>query len=119
MATDGFSLPSSDAHEHDVVQPRVSDVQATNLHMMQVIQLGLERNLMDTCRQYGLHADQASRLRALAPGTLRALAGSVGDISLFVPRHDLVALLDAPMELCATMAAARRPMPTLTSAPTP
>ncbi|CAM3387092.1 hypothetical protein [Paracidovorax anthurii] len=90
----------------------LSDVQSTNLQMLHVILLGAERDMVGTCRKYGLHASQAERLRTMTPPELWALVYAVGETSLFIPRSDLVALIDSPPALVGTLAAAHPPHPT-------
>lgn len=90
----------------------LSDVQSTNLQLLHVILVGTERDLVGTCRKFGLHAAQAERLRAMSPSELWSLVHAVGETSLFVPRSDIVALIDSPVRLVGTLAAAHPPTPT-------
>lgn len=87
------------------------DVQFTNAQMLHVIRAGLERDLVDTSRKYGLSAMLAERLRTMPPDELERRLQAVGPISLFLPRLDLGALLDAPLSLAGTLAASRAPLP--------
>jgi hypothetical protein len=89
----------------------LSDVQSTNLQLLHVILLGTARDLTETCRKFNLHAAQAERLRAMKPAELWSLVHAVGDTSLFLPRSDLIALIDSPPALAGTLAAARPPSP--------
>lgn len=89
----------------------LSDVQSTNLQMLHVILLGTAQDLVGTCRKFNLHASQAERLRAMAPSEIWSLVHAVGETSLFVPRSDLVALIDSPPALAGTLAAAHPPHP--------
>lgn len=91
---------------------QLSDVQATNLQLLYAIRLGMERDLVDTCRRFGLHALQAKRLREMTSEALWAAVHAIGNTSLFVPRSDIIALLDAPEALAGTLAAAHPPTPT-------
>lgn len=90
----------------------LSDVQSTNLQLLYAIRLGMECDLVGTCRKFCLHSDQAERLRAMTPEELWTLVHAIGQTSLFVPRSDIVALIDAPAMLAGTLAAARPPSPT-------
>ncbi len=90
----------------------LSDVQVLNLQLVHAIRLGLERDAVGTCRKFGLHADQADRLRALPQEHLWTLVCSVGQSCLFVARSDLVALLAAPLDLVGVLAAAHPAVPT-------
>lgn len=90
----------------------LSDVQSTNLQLLHVILLGTERDMVGTCRKYSLHATQAERLRIMTSAELWALVHAVGETSLFVPRSDLLSLIDSPSTLVGTLAAAHPPSPT-------
>ncbi len=89
----------------------LSDVQSTNLQLLHAILVGTERDMVETCRKFNLHATQAERLRTLTPAEVWSLVHAVGQTSLFVPRADLVALIDSPPALAGTLAAARPPRP--------
>lgn len=89
----------------------LTDVQATNLQILYSIRLGIERDLVGTCRKFGLVASLAERLRAMTPEELWALVHAIGQTSLFVPRDDMGALIDAPVTLVGTLAAAHPPCP--------
>jgi len=89
----------------------LSDVQSTNLQLLHAILVGAERDMVETCRKFHLHAAQADRLRTLTPAGVWSLVHAVGQTSLFVPRADLVALIDSPPAIAGTLAAARPPRP--------
>lgn len=89
----------------------LSDVQSTNLQLLHAILVGTERDMVETCRKFNLHAAQAERLRTMTPAEVWGLVHAVGQTSLFVPRADLVALIDSPPPLVGTLAAARSPLP--------
>ena len=89
----------------------LSDVQSTNLQLLHAILVGTERDIVETCRKFSLHAALAERLRTMSPAEVWSLVHAVGQTSLFVPRADLVALIDAPPALAGTLAAARSPLP--------
>lgn len=107
MEIQGSIAPRQDLPEHGEHPLLLWDARSTNLHMVQAIRLGLERDLVGTCLRYGLDAEQGQRLRSMAPQALGEKVALIGDQSLFLPRKDLVELLDAPKELRATLAAAR------------
>lgn len=92
--------------------PRLSDVQSTNLQLLHVILLGTERDMVGTCCKFCLSSVQAQRLRAMNPAHIWALVHAIGETSLFVPRSDLITLLDTPPPLAGTLAAAHPPYPT-------
>ena len=89
----------------------LSDVQSTNLQLLHVILVGAQRDLVETCRKFHLHATQAERLRTMQPSEIWSLVHAVGDTSLFVPRNDFLALIDSPPALAGTLAAVRPPFP--------
>lgn len=88
---------------------QLSDVQSTNLHLLQAIRLGLERDRVNTCCKFALSADLADRLRGQSFEQLMSFVVNVGQTSLFPPRDDLLALLAAPAPLAAPLAAVRLP----------
>ncbi len=87
----------------------LTDVQSTNLHLLQTIRLGLERDPVATCCKFSLDAALADRLRAQSLDQLMSFVVHVGQTSLFPPREDLLALLAAPAPLAAPLAAVRLP----------
>jgi hypothetical protein len=88
---------------------QLSDVQSTNLHLLQAIRLGLERDRVNTCCKFALDAELADRLRGQSFEQLTSFVVNVGQTSLFPPRDDLLALLAAPAPLAAPLAAVRWP----------
>jgi hypothetical protein len=107
MGTDVPLPPCPDMLEHGGQALLLRDARSTNLYMAQAIRLGLELDLVGTCLRYGLNAEHGHRLLAFTPQVLGAKVASIGNQSLFLPRRDLLELLDAPDELRATLAAAR------------
>ena len=59
----------------------LSDVQSTNLQLLHVILVGAQRDLVETCRKFHLHATQAERLRTMQPSEIWSLVHAVGDAS--------------------------------------
>lgn len=87
------------------------NVQDTNLQMLLAVRVGLESHPVDTCRAFGLRADAAERLRAMAPDKLLSRVQAVGPTSLLVLRSDFMDLLEAPATLAGTLAAAHPATP--------
>lgn len=83
---------------------RLSDVQITNLTMLLTIRDGVLRDRPAACCQFALDAPQADRVGALTVQQILALVANVGDITLFPPRRDLLALLDLPLPLARPLA---------------
>ena len=83
-----------------MTHPPLTEVQTTNLRTLITIRLGLERDAVDTCRMFALER-------------LWALVHVVGQVSLFVARDDLAALIDAPCAIAGALAAAHPARPAL------
>jgi hypothetical protein len=88
---------------------QLTDVQSANLHLLQAIRLGLERDRVSTCCKFALDAELADYLRTQSLDRLMFFVANVGQTSLFPPRDDLLALLMAPAPLAAPLAAVRFP----------
>lgn len=91
---------------------QLSDVQAANLYLLQVIRLGIEHDPVLTSCKFALDAAQVEHLRRLTQKELWSLAAHVGQSTLFPPRQDLLSLITAPAPLVAPLAAVRPPRPT-------
>lgn len=89
----------------------LSDVQTINLQLLYAIRLGMERDLVGTCHKFYLDSAQAERIRGIRPEALVCLVQAMGQTSLFVPRSDILSLLDAPVALAGTWAAVHPPSP--------
>lgn len=87
----------------------LTEVQSTNLRTLIAVRLGLERDAADTCRAYALDPKTAERLRLLSLERLWSLVHTVGEVSLFIARDDLAALMDAPPSIAGALAAAHPP----------
>ncbi|MGQ0600017.1 hypothetical protein [Aquabacterium sp.] len=88
-----------------------TDVQLTNLYLLQAIRLGIAQDRVSTCCKFGLDAAQADFLGAMSQEQLWAFVAQIGQSTLFPPRHDLLALLKAPAPLQASLAAVHAPRP--------
>lgn len=86
-----------------------TDVIATNLHLLSAIRLGLEQDRVGTSCRFGLDSALADHLQTLGHEQLCQLVTHVGQVTLFPPRHDLLALLRAPTALAGTLAAVHAP----------
>jgi hypothetical protein len=86
-----------------------TDVMSTNLHMLSVIRLGLERDRVAASCRFALDATLADQLCALGQEQLWALVAHVGQNTLFPPRRDLPALLNLPAALTGALAAVHVP----------
>jgi hypothetical protein len=90
-------------------QLQLTDVQATNLNMLFAIRLGIERDRVTTCSKFAITAALADHLQSLDHQQLWSIVAHVGQASLFPPRHDLLALLQAPAPLAGPLAVVRTP----------
>lgn len=88
-----------------------TDVESTNMHMLCAIRLGIEADRVAASSKFALSAALADRLGGLSHEQLWAFVTHVGPTTLFPPRQDLLALLDAPTPLTGTLAAVRTPRP--------
>ena len=88
-----------------------TDVQLTNLYLLQAIRLGIAQDRVSTCCKFGLDAAQADFLGAMSQEQLWAFVAQIGQSPLFPPRQDLLALLKAPAPLQASLAAVHAPRP--------
>lgn len=89
----------------------LTDVQSTNLHLLQVIRLGIELDRVETCCRFALNAALADHLQTLSHEQLWSVVAHVGQNTLFPPRQDLLAILQAPRPLAGPLAAAHSARP--------
>lgn len=89
----------------------LTDVQLTNLYLLQAIRLGLAQDRVSTCRKFALDARQAEHLSSLNQDELWALVVHIGQSTLFPPRLDFMNLLEMPAALAAPLAAVHTPRP--------
>lgn len=90
---------------------QLTDVQSTNLHLLQVIRLGIELDRIETCCRFALDSTLADHLQTLGHEQLWSVVAHVGQNTLFPPRQDLLALLQAPRPLAGPLAAVQSPRP--------
>lgn len=90
---------------------QLTDVQLTNLYVLQAIRLGIAQDRVSTCCKFALDAAQADHLSALNHDELWSLVIRIGQSTLFPPRQDLLCLLKAPAALAAPLAAVHPPRP--------
>ena len=88
-----------------------TDVQLTNLYLLQAIRLGIAQDRVSTCCKFGLDAAQAEYLATMSQEEVWSFVAHVGQSTLFPPRQDLLALLKAPAPLQASLAAVHTPRP--------
>jgi len=88
-----------------------TDVQLTNLYLLQAIKLGIAQDRVSTCCKFGLDTAQAEYLGAMSQEDVWSVIAHIGQSTLFPPRQDLLALLKAPAPLQASLAAVHAPRP--------
>lgn len=96
---------------HHLNPLQLSDVQSTNLHMLCAIHSGVERDRVVTCSKFALDQALASYIRAMNDQLLWSTVAHFGEITMFPPRQDLLALLQAPPPLTGPLALVRAPRP--------
>ena len=84
-----------------------SDVQWTNLTLLMAVRDAALQDPASACCRFGLDAAQAHQLARLQVHQVIAIVTNIGDTSLFLPRRDLVRLLDVPLPLTRPFAAAQ------------
>jgi hypothetical protein len=90
---------------------QLTDVQLTNLYLLQAIRLGIAQDRVSTCYKFGLDAALADHLGTMSQEEIWSLVAQIGQSTLFPPRQDLLALLKAPAPLQASLAAVHAPQP--------
>lgn len=88
----------------------LSDVQTTNLYLLQTISLGLAKDRLAASRHFALTAAQADYLLHLSSDQIWSAVAAAGSTTLFPPRRDLVKLLQLTAPLVGTIAAAHDPL---------
>lgn len=88
----------------------LSDVQTTNLYLLQTICLGLAKDRLAASRHFALTAAQADYLLHLSSDQIWSAVAAVGSTTLFPPRRDLVKLLQLPAPLVGPITAAHDPL---------
>ncbi|MDO9005922.1 MAG: hypothetical protein Q7V20_20955 [Aquabacterium sp.] len=84
---------------------QLTEVQLTNLYLLQAIRLGIEQDRVSTCRKFALDADLADHLCELSQDQMWSFIVHIGQSTLFPPRQDFMALLKSPAALTASLAA--------------
>jgi|GWRWMinimDraft_5_1066013.scaffolds.fasta_scaffold06971_2 hypothetical protein len=90
---------------------QLTEVQLTNLYLLQAIRLGIEQDRVSTCRKFALDADLADHLCELSQDQMWSFIVHIGQSTLFPPRQDFMALLKSPAALTASLAAVHTPKP--------
>lgn len=89
----------------DTVQ--FSDVQLLNLSTLITIRDGIKRDPVSTCCRFGIGAEESKFLGNLTTENILGIVAHFGQEYLFIPRLDLLSLLQLPLPLTGPVAAAR------------
>lgn len=87
----------------------LSEIQLLNLSALLAIRDGINRDAVATCCQFGLEAGAVNFLSKLSTDQILGFVANFGNESLFLPRSDLVTLLQLPLPLTESVAAVRPP----------
>lgn len=90
---------------------QLSDVQSTNLHTLCAIHSGLEKDRVITCSKYLLDQALANHIGTMNDQLIWSAVAHFGEIAMFLPRADLLTLLQAPPPLTGPLALVRTPRP--------
>lgn len=86
-----------------------SDVQLLNLSMLIATRDSIKHDLVSACCKFGLRADQAGFLDKLSIDQILVIVANIGDECLFLPRRDLVSLLELPIPLAGPITSVHPP----------
>ena len=89
----------------------LSDVQSTNLHTLWAIHSGLDRDRVITCSKFALDSVLADHIGAMNDQLIWSMVAHFGEITMFPPRRDLLALFQAPPHLAGPLGLVRAPRP--------
>lgn len=94
-----------------------TDVHLLNLRTLIIVRDCINADKALACCQFGLHADQASVIAALSIDRILSVVANVGAEALFLPRKDLLQLLELPPSLSGPILSAHPPQDALPTAP--
>lgn len=86
-----------------------SDVHLLNLRTLITLRDCINADKALASCQFGLHADQASVIGALSIDTILSVVSNVGPEALFLPRRDLLQLLELPRALSGPLLSVHPP----------
>ncbi len=93
------------------------DMQSTNLYMLQAVRHVIHVDPAAACCKFGLNAALLEHLRTVSQDRLWSFVSQV-ETSLFLPREDLIELMNGPPALASPLAMARPARPTPPTPPT-
>lgn len=84
-------------------------IQLLNLSALFALRDGIIRDTVETCCQFGIDADDAKFFSELSTEKIFGFVANFGNECLFLPRSDLLNLLQLPLALTESVTAARPP----------
>lgn len=86
-----------------------SEVQLLNLSALITVRDSIQHDLISACCKFGLSADQAHLFSTLSIEQILSIVVNVGQECLFLPRQDLVSLVELPAPLTGPIASVHPP----------
>lgn len=86
-----------------------SDVQFLNLTLLIAAQALSRKDPVKAAYKYNLSVEQVRKVAELGTEDIQGLVANFGNECLFVPRHDFIKLLEAPLPLLNTLSAVSVP----------
>jgi hypothetical protein len=87
----------------------LSAIQLINLSALLAIRDGIKNDTVTTCCQFGIEADDVEFFSKLSTDKILGFVANFGNECLFLPRSDLLNLLQLPLALTESVTAARPP----------
>ena len=87
----------------------LSEIQLLNLSVLLAIRDGINRDAVTTCCKFGIEARAVQFFSELTTDKILGFVANFGNECLFLPRSDLVNLLQLPLALTESVTAARAP----------
>lgn len=97
--------------------PRLSEVQLLNLSSLITVRDSIQHDLIAACCKFGLSADQARFFNTLSIDQILAIVVNIGQECLFLPRRDLMSLVELPAPLAGPIMSVHPPHKTTASVP--
>lgn len=86
-----------------------SEVQLLNLSALITVRDSIQHDLISACCKFGLSADQARLFSTLSIDQILSIVVNVGQECLFLPRQDLVSLVELPAPLAGPIMSVHPP----------
>lgn len=86
-----------------------SDIQLLNLSALITVRDSIQHDPIAACCKFGLSADQARLFSTMSIDRILSIVVNVGQECLFLPRQDLVSLVELPEPLAGPIASVHPP----------